>query len=100
MLTLSTYGTLTPSVGFTVGRTYTVFDSARTRKQTVTLANETNTTLTFSEYLQQFQPLDYICDETFLPFLEIGDNPDGFKWDDDRYLYASWNQGCQDFTGA
>ena len=98
MPTLST----NPNDNFTVGRQYRIFDAHGQRRQKVTLASKTSTTqLNFVEYLTQpFAQGDYICEDTFLPFLEIGGSPDGFAFTNGAYLWFDWAQSCQEFTSA
>lgn len=98
MATLST----NPNDNFTVGRKYRIFSLDGSRRQKVTLASKTSTTqLNFTEYLKYpFQQGDYICDDNFMPFLELGGAQDGFAFANGSYLYLDWAQQCQEFTGA
>lgn len=90
-----------PTDPFTVGRQYVIFDPANTRRQTVTLASKTSTVLTFAENIKYpFQPLDYICDLTFHPFLELGTNKYGLQMVDERYVRFNWNQAVQEYNGG
>ena len=94
---LSTY----PTDGFTVERSYQIFDAQRTIKQKVTLASKDTNTLTFHEYLTEpFVQGDFICDDTFQPFLEIGQSTDGFTYKSGRNQFVGWAQQCQEFTSA
>jgi hypothetical protein len=98
MPTLST----NPNDNFTVGKVYRIFSSDGSRRQKVTLLSKTSTTqLNFSEYLKYpFQQGDYICDDTFMPFLELGSAQDAFTYRNVKYGLSDWSQSCQEFTGA
>jgi hypothetical protein len=90
-----------PTDGFTVERSYQIFDAQRTIKQKVTLASKDTNTLTFHEYLTEpFAQGDFICDDTFQPFLEIGQSTDGFTYKSGRNQFVGWAQQCQEFTSA
>ncbi len=90
-----------PTDNFTVGRQYRIFDGGNTVRQRVTLLSNDTNHVTFQENLTQpFKAGDFICDDTFQPFLELGQNPDGLVAKDSRYIYYDWIQNCQDFTGA
>ena len=90
-----------PTDNFTVGREYRIFDGGNTVRQRVKLLSNDTNHVTFQENLTQpFKAGDFICDDTFQPFLELGQSPDGLAPKDSRYLYYDWNQNCQDYTGA
>ncbi|MDE2103274.1 MAG: hypothetical protein KGL39_38870, partial [Patescibacteria group bacterium] len=91
-----------PNDNFTVNRIYRIFSSDGSRRQKVTVASKTSTTiLNFTEYLNySFKAGDYICDDNFMPFLENGGNPDGFSFSNGAYIYMDWVKNCQEFTGA
>ena len=88
-----------PTDSFEVGRQYVLFNGENTYRQTVTLDSKNTTTLTFKEYLEEsVQALDYIADDTFKPFLEIGQNSDGLQMANERQLWWNLSQNCQDYN--
>jgi hypothetical protein len=90
-----------PTDSFEAGREYLLFNSANTRRQKLTLLTKNNTTLTFSSIISEpFLALDYVCETTLHPFLEVGTNPDGFQMTNERYIRFNWNQSCQDLNEA
>ena len=88
-----------PTDSFEVGRQYVLFNGENTYRQTVTLDSKNTTTLTFKEYIEEsVQALDYIADDTFKPFLELGQNADGLQMANERQLWWNLSQNCQDYN--
>ena len=92
------------TTNFVVGRKYLIFNEANTVRQVLTLASKTPPlTLTFDEVInEQFIVGEnaYISEFTYYPFLELGQNPDGFQMTDERYIRFNWIQNCQDYNGG
>ncbi len=90
-----------PTSGFTTGRQYVIANAGNTLRQSVTLASDNTNQLTFDNPIEYpFQQGDYVCDLTYMPFLELGSNPYGLQMTDERYKRFDWNQVVQDYNGG
>jgi len=90
-----------PTDAFTAGRQYVIANASNTYRQSVTLLSDNTNQLTFDNNIEYpFQQGDYVCDMTFMPFLELGSNPYGLQMADERYKRFDWNQIVQDYNGG
>lgn len=81
---------------------YVIRDAANTRKQLVTIASKTTTTLTLNETLKfSVATGDFIYSQYFFPFLEIdGNDLSGMTIKDPNIPSYNWVQRCKEYNNG